>query len=70
MAIRKRSIKISGHATSVSLEEEFWIMLQNIAAQKDISVNTLIAEIDDQSAGNLSSAIRVYILKYMQNQKG
>lgn len=70
MAIRKRSVKISGHATSVSLEEEFWIMLQNIAAQKDISVNALIAEIDGQNDGNLSSAIRVYILEYMQNQKG
>lgn len=66
MAIRKRSVKISGHATSVSLEEEFWVVLQEIAAHKNISINALIAEIDDNNSGNLSSAIRVYILKTLQ----
>ena len=65
MAISKRSVKIAGHATSVSLEEEFWTELQKIAAQKDVSLNTLIAEIDAQRGGNnLSSTIRVYVLNH------
>lgn len=67
MAIRKRSVRISGHATSVSLEEEFWNALQDIAAKENMSINALVAQIDDQNQGNLSSAIRVYILKTLQD---
>lgn len=62
--MEKRSLKIAGHATSISLEPEFWAALEEIAKRKAVSIPALIAEIDETRAGkNLSSAIRVYILK-------
>lgn len=64
--IRKRSVLIAGHATSVSLEEAFWRGLRKIAAAKGLSLNVLITEIDAARAPNtptnLSSAIRVFVL--------
>ena len=60
----KRSVSIAGHATSVTLEPEFWAVLKEIAAEKKVSVNVLITEIDaEKDRDNLSSAIRVYVLK-------
>lgn len=65
--IIKRSIVIAGHATSVSLEPEFWEALREIAAVENTSVAALIRQIDENLASshrnNLSSAIRVFILK-------
>tara|TARA_R110000868_G_scaffold152534_11_gene377282 strand:+ start:381 stop:596 length:216 start_codon:yes stop_codon:yes gene_type:complete len=66
--IRKRSVDIAGHRTSVSVEEPFWEALQDIAARKEISVSELIAEIDRTRDGNLSSAIRLYVLKDLQSR--
>ena len=60
--IRKRSVVIAGHATSVSVEPEFWEALREIAAARAVSVNQLIAEIDGRRTGNLSSAIRLFVL--------
>lgn len=60
--IRKRSVVIAGHATSVSIESEFWEALREIAAARGLSVTQLIAEIDDARSGNLSSAIRLFVL--------
>ncbi len=65
--IRKRSVVIAGHATSVSLEEAFWRALKKIAHGRRQSVNALISEIDRERpndlSGNLSSAIRVFVLE-------
>ncbi len=61
--LKKHSVLIYEHATSVSLEPEFWDALKDIATKRKISLNALIAEIDDTCQGNLSSAIRVFILK-------
>jgi len=61
--LKKRSIVIAGHATSVSLEEEFWTALKDIADKRQCSVNRLVAEIDGARAGNLSSALRVFVLR-------
>ena len=63
--MRKRSVNIHGHQTSISMEEEFWVALKDIAEQKDLSINKLIALIDDERTpqNNLSSAIRIYVLK-------
>ncbi len=61
--LRKRSVRISGHATSVSLEEEFWSALKTISAARGLSMNALIGELDRERTGNLSSAIRVYVLR-------
>lgn len=64
MSIIKRSVTISGHATSITLEQEFWDVLKDIAANRQLSVNALIAEIDSlKKNDNLSSAIRIYILQ-------
>ncbi|UEM02149.1 ribbon-helix-helix domain-containing protein [Skermanella rosea] len=61
-AIRKRSVTIAGHSTSVSLEAAFWDALKDIAASRGVSVNALIEQIDEGRSGNLSSAIRVFVL--------
>ncbi len=65
--IRKRSVTIAGHATSVSLEEAFWQELKNIAKRRGLSLNAQISEIDsdrpETAPGNLSSAIRVFVLR-------
>lgn len=61
-AIQKHSLLIAGHRTSVSLEQAFWEKFQNNATQRGLSINALAAEIDRGRTGNLSSAIRVYVL--------
>lgn len=58
----KRSVKIAGHATSVSLEEEFWVALREIATRRRQSLAGLIATADAERAGNLSSALRLVVL--------
>ncbi len=65
--IKKRSVNIHGHQTSISLEKEFWDVLNTLADTQKLSLNKLIAKIDDERApgDNLSSAIRVYILKHL-----
>lgn len=60
--MKKRSVSIAGHQTSVSLEEPFWDALRDLAAARGLSAAALIAEIDAARDGNLSSAIRVYVL--------
>lgn len=60
--VRKRSVMIAGHPTSITLEEPFWAALKELAAKEDIAVNTLIERIDAERTGNLSSAIRVFVL--------
>jgi predicted DNA-binding ribbon-helix-helix protein len=58
----KHSVRIAGHATSVSLEPEFWQAFSEIAAGRGMSVNALLAAIDAGRGGNLSSAIRLFVL--------
>jgi predicted DNA-binding ribbon-helix-helix protein len=60
--IVKRSVRIAGHATSISLEAAFWQGLCDIAAARRMSVNALVAAIDATRGGNLSSAIRLFVL--------
>lgn len=71
-AIRKRSVLLSGHRTSVSLEEAFWLELKEICEREDKSINQLVTEIDNERLetpnGNLSSAIRVYILEQLKQK--
>jgi predicted DNA-binding ribbon-helix-helix protein len=62
MMIEKRSIKIAGHATSVTIESAFWDEMKAIAEARGTSLNQLVAEIDTGRQGNLSSAIRLYVL--------
>jgi predicted DNA-binding ribbon-helix-helix protein len=61
----KRSIVIAGHKTSVSLEDAFWSGLKEIAAKRDLTLSDMVATIDqDRRHGNLSSAIRLFVLDY------
>jgi predicted DNA-binding ribbon-helix-helix protein len=67
MSELKRSLTIAGHRTSLSLEPEFWDALKVAAAAENKSVAALAGEIDAGRAGrNLSSAIRVWILRRQQ----
>ena len=61
-AVQKRSIKVAGHPTSISLEASFWDALREIAAKQQISANELIERIDANRNGNLSSAVREFVL--------
>jgi predicted DNA-binding ribbon-helix-helix protein len=64
-AIVKRSIVIAGHKTSVTLEDEFWSGLKEIARSRKVTLTDLVAEVDTRRRhGNLSSAIRVFVLNH------
>ena len=64
---QKRSVLLSGHRTSISLEMAFWLKLREICERQGKSINQQITEIDNKRLTkpnkNLSSAIRVYVLK-------
>jgi predicted DNA-binding ribbon-helix-helix protein len=67
-AIIKRSLRIAGHATSISLEEPFWTFLRQKAASEGRSVSDLVEDIDrERREGNLSSAIRVHLLEWLMS---
>ncbi|HTT48133.1 MAG TPA: ribbon-helix-helix domain-containing protein [Pseudolabrys sp.] len=67
----KRSIVIAGHKTSVSLEDAFWTSLKEIAGDRGITLSDLVATIDTgRRAGNLSSAIRLFVLDHYRGQAG
>jgi predicted DNA-binding ribbon-helix-helix protein len=65
----KRSIVIAGHKTSVSLEDGFWTSLKEIAGERHVTLSELVASIDtDRQYGNLSSAIRLFVLDFYRNR--
>jgi predicted DNA-binding ribbon-helix-helix protein len=65
----KRSIVVAGHKTSVSLEDAFWNVLQEIAEERDMTLSRLVGLIDaDRQHANLSSAIRLFVLDTIRNQ--
>lgn len=65
--MRKRSLEIAGHRTSISLEDAFWESLREIAAARGLSLAGLVAQVDAAREGaNLSSAIRVFVLETMR----
>lgn len=67
----KRSIVIAGHKTSVSLEDAFWQGLKEIAVGRNLTLSELVATIDtDRHGGNLSSAIRLFVLDYYRERAG
>ena len=64
-----RSIVIAGHKTSVSLEDAFWKGLKEIASGRDMTLSDLVVAIDsERQHGNLSSAIRLFVLDFYRNQ--
>jgi predicted DNA-binding ribbon-helix-helix protein len=70
MSTVKRSVMIAGHRTSISLEPEFWDALKGMARRRGQPVSRMVAAIDADRAGNLSSAIRVAILRDLQARAG
>ena len=67
--IVKHSVLLASHKTSVSLEEEFWTMLKEIAGDRRIPLSELISGIDKQRQhGNLSSALRLFVLDYCRGK--
>ena len=69
--IKKRSVLIRGHSTSVSLEQAFWVQVKSIADRRRLSLNALVSEVDEQRQGNLSSALRLLVLdELLQQQSG
>ncbi|HTQ82208.1 MAG TPA: ribbon-helix-helix domain-containing protein [Pseudolabrys sp.] len=67
----KRSIVIAGHKTSVSLEDAFWKGLKDIAGDREMTLSNLVASIDtDRRHGNLSSAIRLFVLDHYRTLTG
>ena len=65
--IRKRNVVLSGRKTSVSVEDEFWRGLKEIAFARDTKLGILVSEIDStRQHANLSSAIRLFVLDFYQ----
>jgi predicted DNA-binding ribbon-helix-helix protein len=68
-SVAKRSIVIAGHKTSVSLEDAFWKTLKEIADRRHVTLSELVSSIDsERQRGNLSSAIRLFVLDYYRDQ--
>ena len=64
--VRKRSVTIAGHRTSFSLEDAFWQELLGLAERRNKTLAELVVEIDSARDGNLSSALRLYVLRDLQ----
>ena len=65
----KRSITIKGRKSSVSLEDQFWEALKEIATERGVAVPTLVTGIKaERRRGNLSSACRLFVLRHYQDQ--
>jgi predicted DNA-binding ribbon-helix-helix protein len=65
----KRSVVLAGHKTSVSLEDAFWNSLREIARSQGMTLSSLLTTIDsDRHQGNLSSAIRLFVLQSFRDQ--
>jgi predicted DNA-binding ribbon-helix-helix protein len=67
--MHKRSIRIARHNTSISLEPEFWVELKRIASENACSLNQLVAKIDLGREGNLSRALRIFVLKDLKRHR-
>lgn len=71
MKLEKRSLRISGHRTSVALEPEFWAAVEDMARVRGVSVPVLCAIVDQarvKEATSLASALRVQALIFAQDQ--
>ncbi len=68
-SVVKRSVVINGHKTSVSLEDPFWVDLKKIAHTQQTTLSELVTKIDGtREQGNLSSAIRLFVLHHFRSE--
>ncbi|QOL20177.1 ribbon-helix-helix domain-containing protein [Candidatus Bodocaedibacter vickermanii] len=65
--MKKRSLTIDGHRTSISLEDEFWDGLKHISTVRGCALIDIIREIDEKRKSGLSSAIRIFVLNYYKD---
>jgi predicted DNA-binding ribbon-helix-helix protein len=70
-SVKKRSIVIGSRKTSISLEDNFWSCVRQIARERTTTASKLIGTLDaERNGGNLSSAIRVFVLEhYLSSSK-
>jgi predicted DNA-binding ribbon-helix-helix protein len=67
--LEKRSLSLAGHRTSLALEPEFWAALEDMAAERSVSLAALISDIDVRRQGsNLSSAVRIEVLSWARQR--
>ena len=67
-AVRKRSLTLSGHKTSLSLEDAFWSALKDIAAKQQLTLGELVDRIDaERNHPNLSSAVRIFVFNHYRD---
>jgi predicted DNA-binding ribbon-helix-helix protein len=65
----KRSVVVAGHKTSVTLEDAFWQALKEIDSERRMTLANLTSTIDtDRRHGNLSSAIRLFVLDHYRGR--
>jgi predicted DNA-binding ribbon-helix-helix protein len=68
-SVVKRSVVVAGRKTSVSLEDAFWQVLKEIAGARDMTLSDLVAAVDaGRQQGNLSSAVRLFVLDFYRDQ--
>lgn len=65
--MKKRSLTIDGHRTSISLEDEFWESLKEIAKKSNLSLVEVVKKIDESRTSGLSSAIRIFVLNHYKS---
>lgn len=63
MALRKRTLRLAQHNTSVALEPEFWAALEKLAAARGQTLAQLVTAVDAERNGGLASALRVAVLQ-------
>jgi predicted DNA-binding ribbon-helix-helix protein len=73
MTLKRHSLSLGGHRTSVALEDAFWNEIRRIAAERGISIAGLVAEVDAARAGeepppNLGSALRLFVLADLKSR--
>lgn len=66
--LKKHSVTIAGHRTSISLELIFWSELRKIADKRGLSINELVRQLDEARSGSLSGAIRVFVMEELRKQ--
>lgn len=66
--LQKHSVKLFGHGTSITLEKIFWTHLKAIAQRKNMTLRGLIESVDQERKGNLSSALRIFVLKEIERK--
>lgn len=65
----KRSVVVGGHKTSVSLEDDFWDSLKEIAHRHRVTLSDLVGSIDSERLhGNLSSTVRLFVLNHYRRR--